>query len=496
MEMNKDWLVLVQKYDEASARTKFEIICEGLFRKLNPKKTVRTIRLNQGDGGIDIFIGEIGIEPIDVIQCKFFVNGIDESQKSQIRESFKTVIESKEYKAKSWTLCIINILDLQQNKWWSTWKCNVEAKYNLSNQFIKLKDGNELIDLLKQYSLFNTAFEIEDSIKISEIHQEIVKKNIVPEVDISCILKNTSYALLQVKNYIENKTGTHIQRTETESIYNWINNDLPVNKKNILVLKGEKGLGKSAILKDLYEKLEKENYIIIGIKADKFYCKSISELEGKLFNHQLTFDKIFKYIEDKNRQLIVLIDQIDAMSLTLSSSREFIETYIRLISSLQDKQNTRIILSSRSYDLKYDAELSVYNSDTYSTITANLLSIEDVKKTLSEFKINCSSNKVLELLRTPNHLDIYCRVFENGIRKDIDTISTLKGLYDQLWKKYVSSKRDLNLKDLIYILSQRMYNEQRISVGNIYEDDYYLEIQYLSSNNLLLDYNKEIIVVR
>ena len=128
MEMNKDWLVLVQKYDEASARTKFEIICEGLFRKLNPKKTVRTIRLNQGDGGIDIFIGEIGIEPIDVIQCKFFVNGIDESQKSQIRESFKTVIESKEYKAKSWTLCIINILDLQQNKWWSTWKCNVEAK--------------------------------------------------------------------------------------------------------------------------------------------------------------------------------------------------------------------------------------------------------------------------------------------------------------------------------------------------------------------------------
>ena len=43
MEMNKDWLVLVQKYDEASARTKFEIICEGLFRKLNPKKTVRTI---------------------------------------------------------------------------------------------------------------------------------------------------------------------------------------------------------------------------------------------------------------------------------------------------------------------------------------------------------------------------------------------------------------------------------------------------------------------
>lgn len=75
------------------------------------------------------------------------------------------------------------------------------------------------------------------------------------------------------------------------------------------------------------------------------------------------------------------------MSLTLSSSREFIETYIRLI-FLQDNKNIRVILSSRSYDLKYDAELSVYNSDVYTTISY-YLSIEDVKKTLIEFKNKC-----------------------------------------------------------------------------------------------------------
>ncbi|MDR7832504.1 ATP-binding protein [Riemerella anatipestifer] len=491
--MNKDWLILVKKFDVESARIKFENICESLFKRIYPNKTVRTVKVSQGDGGIDVFIGEIGIEPIDVIQCKFFVDGIDESQKSQIRNSFKTVIESEEYEAKSWTLCIVNTLDLQQNKWWSSWKSKVEVKYNLSDQFIKLKDGNELVDLLKQYNLYNNAFEFEDSIKINEIHQEIVKRNSVPDLDIKTILKNSSYALLkQVRNYIENKTNTHIQRAETEVVYNWIKTDLPVNKKNVLVLKGEKGVGKSAILKDLYEKLDKENYTVLGIKADKFYCKSISELESKLFDNQITFDKVIKSLQEKEDKIVVLIDQIDAMSLSLSSSREFIETYIRLISSLQDNKNIRIILSSRSYDLKYDAELSIYNSDIYKTITVNLLSIEDVKKTLSEFKINCASTKVLELLRTPNHLDIYCRIFEKGTKKDIDTISTLKELYDQLWKTYISPKRDLNLKNLIYTLSQRMYNEQRISVGNIYEDDYYLEVQYLSSHNLLVEYNKEI----
>jgi hypothetical protein len=490
--MNKDWLILVEKFDLESARTKFQDICESLYKKIFPEKQPRTVRINQGDGGIDIFIGEIGLEPVEIIQCKFFVNGFGEAQKSQIRESFKTAIESTEFDTKSWTLCIINILDLQQNKWWSSWKNNVENKYNLSNQFIKLKDGNELVNLLKQFNLYNTAFEIEDSIKIDEIHKEIVKKNITPEIDIKAILKNTSYALLQVKNYIENKTSTHIQRTETELIYNWINTDLPISKKNVLVLKGEKGLGKSAILKDLLKKLDKESYVVLGIKADKFYCTSISELEKKLFNEQLTFDRIIKNTEEKKDKLIVLIDQVDAMSLTLSSSREFIETYIRLISLLQENKNTRIILSSRSYDLKYDAELSIYNSDVYTTVSLNLLSIEDVKKTLSEFKINCSSAKILELLRTPNHLDIYCRIFESGFKKNIDTISTLKELYDQLWKKYISPLKDLNLKKLIYKVSQRMYNEQRISIGNIYEDDFYSEIQYLSSHSLLIEYNKEI----
>lgn len=491
--MNKDWLILVEKFDVESARIKFENICESLFKKIYPNKTVRTVKVSQGDGGIDIFIGEIGIEPIDVIQCKFFIKGIDESQKSQIRNSFETVINSKKYDTKSWTLCIINTLDLQQNKWWSSWKSNVETKYILPNQFIKLKDGNELVDLLKHYNLYNTAFEMEDSWKIAEIHQEIVKKNIIPDLDIKTILRNSSYALLQqVRNYIENKTNTHIQRTETNAVYNWIKTELPTDKKNILILKGEKGVGKSAILKDLYEKLDKENYTVLGIKADKFYCKSISELESKLFDNQITFERVIKNLKGKEDKLVVLIDQIDAMSLSLSSSREFIETFIRLISSLQDNKNIRMVLSSRSYDLKYDAELSVYNSDIYKAITVNLLSIEDVKKTLSEFKINCSSDKVLELLKTPNHLDIYCRIFEKGTKRDIDTISTLKELYDQLWKTYISPKRDLNLKNLIYTLSQRMYNEQRISVGNIYEDDYYLEVQYLSSHNLLVEYNKEI----
>ncbi|WP_294317997.1 ATP-binding protein [uncultured Chryseobacterium sp.] len=488
--MNKDWLVLVQKFDEASSRTKFENICEGLFRKLNPQQTVRTVRANQGDGGIDIFIGEIGIEPIDVIQCKFFISGIGDSQKNQIRESFKTAICSQEYEVKSWTLCIINTLDLHQNKWWTSWKNKNEETYQLSNDFISLKEGNEIIDLLKEYNLYNQSFELEDSIKINEIYEVLVKGDSL--IDIESILKNTSYALLQVRNYIEDKTNAHIVRTEVTSIYNWIIQDIPLNQKNVLVLKGEKGLGKSAILKDLYEQLSLEKYNVLGLKADKFYCKSIVELENKLFDKLLSFDKLIKETVGKGEKLIVLIDQIDAMSLTLSSSREYIETYNKLISKLQTYQNIRIIISSRSYDLKYDAELIIYNSDSYKKISVNLFSEEEVKSILTTFNIRHPSQKVLHLLRTPNHLDIFCRIYDSSSKREIDSITTLKDLYDHLWKKYISPQKELKLKELIFKVVQRMYQEQRISVGNIYEDDYFSEIGYLNSNSILIEYDKEI----
>lgn len=490
--MNKDWLLLVQKFDVESARIKFENICEGLFKKIYPKKTVRTVKVNQGDGGIDIFIGEIGVEPIHVIQCKFFLSGIDESQKSQIRESFKTVVESKEFEPKSWTLCIINLLDLSQNKWWSSWKKNVENNYNLSSNFIRLKDGNELVELLKENNLYNSSFELEDSIKLEEIHNKIMKGDVVPEIDVKEVLKKASYPLLQVRNYIENKTITHITRNETKSIYDWIINELPIKQKNVLILKGEKGLGKSAILKDLYEKLEKGGFDVIGIKADKFYSKSIPDLESKLFDNLLTFDTIIKKVEEKGTKIVVIIDQIDALSLTLSSNREFIETYNKLILHLQNSKYVRIIVSSRSYDLKYDAELSIYNSDEYRKVLVNPLSVENVNQTLSLFNINYTSPKVLQLLRVPNHLDIFCRIFDGNSKKGVDSISTLKDLYDQLWKKYVSPKRDLNLKKIIFCIAQKMYTEQRISVGNIYEDDYFQEIHYLNSYSLLSEYNKEI----
>jgi len=75
--MNRDWRDFKSiNGNLPGAREAFESACETLFRKIYHGSHVSQVSVKQGDGGIDIFVGEIGIDPIIVIQCKFFVKKI------------------------------------------------------------------------------------------------------------------------------------------------------------------------------------------------------------------------------------------------------------------------------------------------------------------------------------------------------------------------------------------------------------------------------------
>ena len=194
--MNRDWTDFKSLNSNiAGAREAFEIACETLFRKIYPDQHVSAVAVKQGDGGIDIFVGELGIEPITVIQCKFFLETFEDSQKDQIRSSFETAINADKYELKEWILCIPRVIDIDENSWWFKWKKKKTDEQAKSNSFIKLKNGNELIDLFKEHNLYNQVFDIEDSTKIDEIHRAVVLKPLsLPEISSPHIVLFNNYS--------------------------------------------------------------------------------------------------------------------------------------------------------------------------------------------------------------------------------------------------------------------------------------------------------------
>jgi hypothetical protein len=108
-------------YGIAGAREQFEDLASQLVLSVDPRAD--KVREKQGDGGIDVYIGDMSApDGIDVYQCKFFAHGIGESQKQQIRESFKRCQESKRFTMKKWTLCLPVELSFDEKEWFAGWK--------------------------------------------------------------------------------------------------------------------------------------------------------------------------------------------------------------------------------------------------------------------------------------------------------------------------------------------------------------------------------------
>jgi hypothetical protein len=108
-------------YGVAGAQEKFEQLATLLVKGEYPSAT--QVRTAQGDGGIDVYVGEFtDTGGIDVYQAKFFVKGIGKSQKEQIRGSFSTIQGSATFKAKSWTLCLPINMSAEETEWFEGWK--------------------------------------------------------------------------------------------------------------------------------------------------------------------------------------------------------------------------------------------------------------------------------------------------------------------------------------------------------------------------------------
>ncbi len=241
--MEKSWRDFKSMYGNyAGAREAFESACEDLFRKVFSGLNVQRVEVKQGDGGIDIYVGEIGIEPIIVIQCKFFLEEFGEAQRSQIRESFQTAIESNEYELKEWILCIPTTLDIHQNKWWCSWKDKKIKKYSKNKDFIQLKNGNEIIQLMKNFDIYNQVFRIKDSLLIEETN-DILKQ--IHEV----ICAPKSLNLLFAKNIRAILFVNYTLESEPYYKSRSIDRDFLRNIKNSHVwVFGKSGTGKTALI--------------------------------------------------------------------------------------------------------------------------------------------------------------------------------------------------------------------------------------------------------
>ncbi len=480
-----EWDYLAKKYKIEGARARFEEICTSLLRKKFIGYHVKSPRVSAGDGGIDVFVGELGISPVRVYQCKFFLDGIAASQKQQIKASFQRVITAEDYKAFNWTLCLPIRLSKEEHLWWFKWKTEQEEQYHLDKDFIQLQDGLDLIEDLKQHCLYDQTFDKDLKKDIALLLQRTAPNPYGLETEFS----RGSNHIGTLKNYFSADRNTHLPRIQTAQILEWVKTERKGkdNLEKVLVIKGKKGVGKSTVIADAYRKLIKSSeYYVLALKCDQYYDNNTQDLAKQLFSAGISFEDIFSKAQNSEKPIIVLLDQLDALSQTLSTDRRWIKTYMSLIDYLLQKRNTRVIISSRSFDLEYDADLIRFNDQQKTKhIEVEILSPSEVASVLKILKIDVKYSQLLELLRVPYNLELFSKIPDLSALLEKNTEIDIAKLHTELYRQLLKGSR-IYVAGCLDEIVQRMYSAHPNMIEQQYLESFGKEIDYLISQGILV----------
>ena len=302
-----------------------------------------------------------------------------------------------------------------------------------------------------------------------------------------------SHRLNDWKSDFQNIPNSHIRRDETNQIIQWIDAPLPRDEKGIALLAGDAGTGKSVILRDVLLALQDRGTPILGIKADQYCVESIEKLEEALHLKGGIEEMVWTLTQEKGR-VVVLIDQIDALSQSLSARRIYLENFTNLVQALAEIPEVRIIVSCRKYDLQNDHEFAFYRRQKAFEI--GFLSEEEVRSILQRLSGNLPKlpDDLMGLLKTPLHLDVFCRVFRPDLA--FEKITVLRDLYEELWlQKVIAIKTPEGkaidpekIEQLAFELARKMYADQDLKVtSKLFRTRFSKELEYLKSEGIVLE---------
>lgn len=294
------------------------------------------------------------------------------------------------------------------------------------------------------------------------------------------------------KSFFGKDSNIFIERREVKDIEDWIFKELDPNDGTIAVIAGNAGFGKSVIAKQLFHSLSSKHIPVLALKSDKLVVNNIEELVKEL-GFEFQIDDLVQKLSENAERTVVIIDQIDALSQSLSSNRNPLNTYNRLINRVSKiSSKVRLVISCRIYDLEYDPYLQQYNN--LKKFIVRKLDDDEIKQVLKGLEINPDtlSPKFVDFLKVPIHLEIFSVVFDKN--KPIE-FSSLQELYAEYWRKkiLIDTVKDDSVLLFIKELSNKMFANQCITIDQRpFENRYLSAIRFLISEGVIVSNGNKI----
>lgn len=286
---------------------------------------------------------------------------------------------------------------------------------------------------------------------------------------------SASNVLLNYQSALPN--GQLIERPEFAELLQRIEK----SEHSVTLMLGSPGSGKSSLLSTLVHHLKEKGLSLLAIKADMLgtYVNTAEDLRKALSLSLDVRDGVAILAEKEI--VVVVIDQLDAISELLDIKSGRLNVLLNLIHNLSGQKGVHIIASSREFEYRHDVRLNSIDADK---VILELPVWEKIAPVLKQagYEANSMSDLLKELLRTPLHLKVFFDVAKPGA-----VFHSLHALLEELWEQRVLAPhvpKDSHL--LLNDLAMRMAEEESLWLPLACADGHPEARRFLEQNDILV----------
>jgi hypothetical protein len=262
------------------------------------------------------------------------------------------------------------------------------------------------------------------------------------------------------------------------------------------LLTGSAGSGKSSLLSELYKRLSEKDLTILAIKADELEV-DINDLNDLAKSLKLESNIVSSLLElSVSKPLVLLIDQMDAVSEVMDQSSNRFRVLVDLIMALKGQFESRkkhpihIIVSSRAFEASFDTRFTQLEAER---IDLQLPSKEQIEELLTDIGIDVSTvlASMYPTIQVPFALNLYVSLVKAGCNSVEITSKNL--LHRWLEKKLSNSTAKYDQLEFLRLLAHDMVQHEVLRRPlAAYQLDYGTTINALEASGILVRYEQNI----
>lgn len=286
--------------------------------------------------------------------------------------------------------------------------------------------------------------------------------------------------------------GIRIPREEVATVMGILRGD---SRKTSALVSGEAGVGKTCVLGQVIQQLKTESTPHLYFRIDRLEPTDLPSKVAEQLGLPSTPAEVLAGVA-RGRQCVLIIDQLDAVSMVSGRNPEFFHCVHEIIRQTTAFPNMRLLLACRRFDIEKDNRLRelVSENGLAEEVIVKPFTSEGVKNVLEQIGCRASDygDRQLELLRLPLHLSLFAEV----IKDHGDTpfiFATSVEIFDEFWvlkRKAVNTRIGHGNDQWIAVLDRlcdRMTGRQKLFVPEVEVlDDYVDTIRAMESEHVLI----------